>query len=118
MFLVWAQEFTSVELVHKKPFIPLSACVLERSEPQVASNRRQLLGQRDDLQVHHQLVDQVRISLCVIDELEDRLRVLIDSRQQLIIKITTLALQLRACQVTQVIIGLTDQFLGVQERID
>lgn len=52
-FLVGAEELSTVKLVHQQPFVPLSACVLQRAEPKVTSDRGQLLRQRNDLQVHH-----------------------------------------------------------------
>ena len=78
--------------MHKEPLIPLGTCVLQRAEPQVACNCSQLLRQWDDLQVHHKLVDEVGVSLSVIHKLEDRLRVLIDTRQQFIIELATCTL--------------------------
>jgi len=44
--------------------------------------------------------------------------VLINSRQKLVIKISSFLLQLSAGQVTQVVVGLANQLLGVQECVN
>ena len=58
-FFVRAKELPAVKLVHEQPFVPLGSCVLQRTEPEVTSDSGKLLSQRNDLQVHHQLIDQV-----------------------------------------------------------
>ena len=55
LLFVGAEEFSPVELVHEKPFISLGTRVLERSEPKIAGDGCQLLGQGYDLKVHHEL---------------------------------------------------------------
>jgi len=79
LLLVWTEELPAVELVHQEPFVPLGPRVLEGAEPEIARNRGQLFRQGNDLQVHHQLVNQIGICLGVVHELEDRLGVLVDS---------------------------------------
>ena len=54
-----------MELMHKEPFISLSSCVLQRSEPKVAGDGGELFGKGDNHEVHHKLVGQVSISLSV-----------------------------------------------------
>ena len=107
-----------MELVHQQHFISFGSCILKRSEPQVSCDGSQLLRQRHDLQVHHQVVDEVGVRLSVIHKLENGVRVLENPRQQLIIKFSSLLLQLSACQVTQIVISLPDQLLGIEESVN
>ena len=67
--------------------------------------------------MHHELVDEVGVSLCVIHELEDRLRMLIDTRQQFIIELATSTLQLCARKVTQIVVGLSNKFFRIEESV-
>ena len=67
--------------------------------------------------MHHELVDEVGVSLSMIHELEDRLRVLIDTRQQFIIELATSTLQLCARKVTQIVVGLSNKFFRIEESV-
>ena len=71
LLLVRAEELSTVELVHQEPFVSFGSCILQRSEPKITSNCCQLLGQWDNLQVHHELEDEIRIGLSVVNKLED-----------------------------------------------
>jgi len=68
--------------------------------------------------VHHQLVDEVRVCLRMVNELEYRLRVLVYPGQKLFVEITALSLELGSCQMTQVVISLANKLLCVEERVD
>ena len=113
LLLVRAQEFAGVEFVHQEPFVALGPCVLEGAEPEVASDGCQLLRERHDLQMHHQVVGQVGIGLSMVGQLLDVVKVLEESRQHVFIKVFSLLLKLSPCQITEVVVGLADQLLRI-----
>ena len=57
--------------MHQEPLVSLSTRILQRSEPEVTSDRGELFRQWDDLKVHHKLEDEIGVSLSVVNQLED-----------------------------------------------
>ena len=54
----------------------------------------------------------------MVNQLKDRLRVLEDSWQQFFVEFSSVGLELGARQMTQVVIGLSNELLCIEERVD
>ena len=54
----------------------------------------------------------------MVDQLEDRIRVLVDPWQQLIVELSSVFFQLGPRQVPQVVVSLSDQLFRIEERVD
>jgi hypothetical protein len=68
--------------------------------------------------MHHQLESQIGICLSVMGQLEDSLRSLVNPWQEIVIEISPFTLQLGLCQMSKVILGLSDQFFGIEESVN
>lgn len=68
--------------------------------------------------MHHQLEDQERICLGVVYELEYGLCGLEYPWQHLVVEISPVLLELRLSQVSEVVVGFSDEFFRVKESVD
>lgn len=76
-----------MKLVHQQPLVTLGTGVLQRAVPEVSSNGGQLLGQRHNHEMHHQLIGQVCVGFGMNAQPFNLLAALVKSRKQVIIKV-------------------------------
>ena len=60
-FFIRRDVLETVKFVQQQILDPFRAVALERAGPEVARDVRQLLGERDDLQLEHDPLNQMRV---------------------------------------------------------
>ena len=116
--LIWAEELLRTEFMQEKHFISLGSGILQGTEPQVTSDCRQLLGQWQDVQVHHELVGKESVLLRMLNELHYPFRFEVELRQQVVIEFLPLGLELSLCQIRQIVVRFADKFLRAHICVD
>lgn len=116
--LVGANKLAASELVQQQHLITLGTSILQTTVPQVTGDASKLLRERQDVQMHHELVSEERVSLSVLNKPEDLVRTHVERREHVLVKVLALRFQLLLSEVREIVVGFTNQLFGTQEGID
>ena len=111
ILLIRTKILFSSELVEKEHLVSLCSGILKRPEPKVASNSRQLLGQRQNIKMLHQSECEIGVCLGVLDQLQESDGRQVEIREHVVIEFLPCCLELLVCQIGKIIICFPEQFL-------